>query len=105
MEKTKFMCYLGVSPVIRVLDYLITFRDFEYSLSDIARNSKVSWGTLHKIWKDLEKNGIVTHTRNIGMAKLYKLNSSNAIVQKLIALFDFILARERQKYIKKEIPA
>ena len=102
MERTKFMKYLGNSPTIKILDYLISCRDFECSLSDIARNSNVSWGTLHKIWKNLEKTGMVTYTRNIGMAKLYKLNRKNTIVQRLVSLFDYILDTEREKIIKKQ---
>ena len=46
MEETKFIRYLGDSSVTRILDFLITGRDFDYSLSDIARNAGVSWATL-----------------------------------------------------------
>ena len=82
---------MGDSSVTRILDFLITGRDFDYSLSDIARNAGVSWATLYRIWPMFVANKIVMPTRNIGQAKLFQLNSGNEVVQNLVKLYKSIL--------------
>ena len=82
---------MGDSSVTRILDFLITGRDFDYSLSDIARSAGVSWATLYRIWPHFIKNKIVIHTRDIGKAKLFQLNNKNETVQNLVKLYKSIL--------------
>ena len=79
---------LGDYPLIRVLNFLITFREFDYSLSDIAEESEVAWSTLHLLWPKLEKLGVVKFTREVGNAKMYKLDVGNKMVQDLIRFAD-----------------
>ena len=80
--KSLFIEFMGDSPMIRVLDYLLTERDLDFSITDIAENSGVGRATLYRIWDNLMKNTIITHTRNIGKAKLFKLNTSNTKIKK-----------------------
>ncbi|MBS3092342.1 hypothetical protein J4466_02885 [Candidatus Pacearchaeota archaeon] len=94
MEETKFIRYVGDSPVSRILDFLIIGRDFDYSLSDIARNSGVSWTTLYRVWPQLVENKIIIPTRVIGKAKLFRLNSQNEVVRNLVILYKTILKAE-----------
>jgi len=87
MEKSAFRRIFGDSPLIKVLDFLLAEgRSFDYSLTEIAKNSGVAWSTLHEIFPKLEKMGFVKETRRIAQAKLYKLNEENPIVQKLIKM-------------------
>jgi len=105
MEQTKFIKYMGNTPVIRILDFLITGRDFDYSLSDIARNSGVGWATLYRVWPKFIENKIVLHTRDIGKAKLFQLNSENQVVQNLVKLYKSIIMSETSNMkIKKSFP-
>lgn len=90
-EKSIFAELLGNSPVIRVLNHLLIFREFDYSLSDIARNSGVAWSTLNLIWPKLERLGVVVNTRLVGKAKMHKLNTNNANVKKLVAFADALV--------------
>ncbi len=96
-EPTKFIKYMGDSPTVRILDFLITGRDFDYSLTDIANNSGVSWATLYRIWPKFTENKIVLHTRDIGKAKLFQLNSKNETVQQLVKLYKSILRKDTKK--------
>lgn len=102
-ETTIFKEALGDSPVIRVLDFLIEGRGLDYSLSDIAENSNIGWTTLHRIWDKLLKLDIVKPTREIGRAKLFKLNEENRAVKELIKLYDTLLYQESEKYLSKKI--
>ena len=94
-EKTKLISYMGDSPTIRILDFLITGRDFDYSLTDIATNSGVGWATLYRLWPKFMENKIVMPTRVIGKAKLFQLNSENETVQNLIKLYKSVLRMEK----------
>ena len=95
-----FVEVLGGSPIIRVLDFLITFADFDYPLTEIARNSGVSYSTLQIFWEKLVRNNIVMKTRRVGKSDLYKLNTKNPAVKQLIQL-DWNLVRGAEY----EIPA
>ena len=102
-EITIFREALGDSPVIRVLDFLIEGRGLDYSLTDIAENANIGWMTLHRIWDNLLRLNIVVPTREIGRAKLFKLNEKNPAVEKLIKLYDTLLYLETEKYFTKGV--
>ena len=85
-NETIFIEVFGNNPVMRVLDFLITFQLFDYPLTEIAKNSGVSYSTLQTFWDNLEKNKIVIKTRRVGKSDLYKLNTKNPAVQQLIKL-------------------
>ena len=101
-DTTIFREALGNTPVIRVLDFLIEGRGLDYSLSDIAENAHIGWTTLHRIWDNLVKLKIVIFTREIGRAKLFKLNEENPSVKQMIKLYDTLLYQETEKYFKKQ---
>ncbi len=104
-ETTIFRDALGDSPVIRVLDFLIEGRGLDYSLTDIAENANIGWMTLHRMWNNLLRLNIVVPTREIGRAKLFKLNQENPAVEKLIKLYDTLLYLETEKYFTKKVEA
>ncbi|OYT34460.1 MAG: hypothetical protein B6U87_02030 [Candidatus Aenigmarchaeota archaeon ex4484_52] len=85
-EKSTLIEFLGDYPTIRVLDFLLTFDEFDYSKKDIAKNSNVSWNTINLFWdKFIEKNAVIK-TRKVGKTNMYKLNKENLAIKKLIEL-------------------
>lgn len=58
----------------KILDFLATFKDWDYSVSDIAKKSGVSFKTALNEIKNLEQQGVVSRTRTVGKAIMYKLN-------------------------------
>ena len=106
MEQSVFVEYFGDYPLIRVLDFLILSRDMDYSMTEIAKNSGVGWTAFSEIWPRLTKKGIVTFTRKIGNAKLYKLNTKSQWVKELIRMDKIITKLETEKiFSKKEVVA
>ena len=91
----------GNSPIIKVLDFLITFADFDYPLTEIAKNSGVSYSTMQTFWHKLERNNIISKTRRIGKSNMYKLNTGNPAVKDLIKL-DWKLTKNSGKQILLE---
>ncbi len=98
-EISSFRVVFGNSPIVKVIDFFLDNREFDYSLTDIAKNADIGWSTLHQFWNNIVKLGIVTKTRKIGRAQLYKLNLNSPLVKKLIDL-DMDITK---KFMKDEI--
>ena len=96
--ETIFVEVFGNNPVIKVLDFLITYQLFDYPLTEIAKNSEISYSTLQTFWHKLEKNNIVIKTRRVGKSDLYKLNTNNPAIKQLIKL-DLNLVKCSEKEI------
>jgi|SRR3989344_3821513 len=97
MEKSVFIQTFGDYPLIRIIDFLIYSRDFDYPITEISKNSDVNFQTLKKLWPNLEKKGIVISTRLLGGNKLYKININNPTVKKLIELNNFLCWQSIEK--------
>lgn len=91
-NKSIFVEVLGNNPVMKVLDFLITFQAFDYPLTEIAKNSEVGYSTLQSLWNNLVNNNIVVKTRRVGKSDLFKLNTNNPAVKQLIK-FDWNLTK------------
>ena len=99
-EESIFLDYVGDSPRMRILQYLIEGRDFDYTLTDLL-NAGVSWGTLNTLVPKLLELGIVVKTRKIGRATLYKINQENVAVKQLIDLYDKLLLKKLDQVEEK----
>ena len=89
-EATIFIQTFGDYPLIRVLDFLLYSRDFDYPITEIARNSGVHFQTFQKLWPRLLKEKIVVATRVLTGITLYKVNIQHPVVKKLIELNNFL---------------
>jgi Fe2+ or Zn2+ uptake regulation protein len=97
------------SAMAKILDFLVTFKTWDYSKSDIAKNSGVNFRTVLRELPRLEELGVVKQTRLVGRAKMYQLNQENPIAQ----LFDQLcmkiatadVQRQLMKKEKIELPA
>lgn len=90
MEESMFLEHVGDNPRMRVLQYLMEGRDFDYTLTDLL-NAGASWGTLNTLVPKLLSLGLVMKTRKIGRATLYKINQENKVIKQLIELYDTLL--------------
>lgn len=102
MEKTLFVKFLGDSPKIRVLDMLITGRELDYSISDIAEQAGIGRATFYRMMDELLKNKIIVATRKFGNIQLYKINLNNEFVKGLVKLYDHITKVASEKEIKRQ---
>ncbi len=72
----------------KILDFLSTYKEWDYSVSDIAKNSGVSFKTALSGIKKLESQDVVTQTRIIGNATMFQFNMKStqaAYIDKLIS--------------------
>jgi len=94
MKQTSiFLDVVSDCPRMRILQYLIEGRNFDYTLTDLT-NAGVSWGTLHTEFPKLLSYGVAVKVREVGRAKLYKINKLNPIAKRLIELYDFLMHKE-----------
>ncbi|MFH1364381.1 MAG: hypothetical protein ABIH52_01870 [Candidatus Aenigmatarchaeota archaeon] len=104
MEETVFLKIVGNTPMMRIWDFLLVERGlFDYSMTDIAENSHVSWTKFNEIFPEFEKRGIVKQTRRIGKARLFMLNEDNPFTKAMIELHKKISLAVLEKQ-KPEIP-
>lgn len=103
-EPTIFRELFGDTSKVRVLEYLLEGRELDHSIGDIAEGAGINRVTLFRLWPEIEKSELVVHTRNIGNAKLFKLNMKNPYVKNLIEMFDKIISEEFKKSkVEKEL--
>tara|TARA_Y100000310_G_C20302817_1_gene632620 strand:- start:249 stop:575 length:327 start_codon:yes stop_codon:yes gene_type:complete len=101
-EKTLFVKFLGDSPKIRVMDMLITGRELDYSISDIAEQAGIGRATFYRMMDELLKNKILLQTRKFGNIQLYTINLKNEFVKGLVELYDRITHVASEKEIEKQ---
>jgi len=102
-EETLFLKEFGIkSPALRILDFLMDNKAYDYSKTDIAKGAGISRTTLSSAWENLEKNGLVIETRVVGRAKMHKLNLKNPVVKKFIELDNAICELHATRLEKEE---
>ena len=82
----------GDTPQLRVLDFLIGNHFFDFPMTEIARESNVSYNSIVTFFNDFVKSGVIVKTRRVGKSDYYKLNLENPFVMNLIRL-DWILTK------------
>jgi len=97
-NKSIFLKQFGDTPQLRVVDFFIDNFSFDFPLTEIARESNVSYNSLKSFIENFLKNQFIIKTRKIGKSDYYKLNTENHFVKNLIKL-DWILSKN---YILKE---
>ena len=101
--KSVFLKQEGDTPKNRVWSFLIIYSEYDYSMKEIALHSKVGYTTLEKMWKEFREKEIIIQTRNVGKAKMYKLNLKNPIVEKFIdfywAVVDSVVSKQNVKEV------
>jgi hypothetical protein len=73
----------------------------------MAENAGIGRATLYRLWDGLIKNEIILHTRDVGKAKLFKLNTENLKIKKLIEIYDMLVIEELKSHSetpKIEVP-
>ncbi|MBS3091923.1 hypothetical protein J4466_00735 [Candidatus Pacearchaeota archaeon] len=92
MEKSSFVLVFGETPVIKVLDFLLTFDSFDYSIGQISKETETKWESVENALRFLISKGIVKKTRKLGKAQLYMLDKEGELA-KLLKEIDFRLSR------------
>lgn len=85
-EKSVLVETFGENPLVKTIDFFLMHPNFDYSKSQVAKETGISRITMEKIWKRLLKKSIIVKTREMGRGELYKLNTQNPQVKVLMKL-------------------
>ena len=86
----------------KLLEYLVQTQEFDISAADIAKAAEVSSKTVFRELPKFELLGLVRFTRNVGRAKMYRLNQ-NSEETKLLTRLVLGLAAKRNESLAKHV--
>jgi len=98
MDKSVFRMAFGDSPIIKLIDFLIDSPEFDFSMTEISKETGISWITLNKLFPVFEKLGIIMETRQIGRARMYMINKNSPITRYWISIHTAVV----DKYYEAE---
>jgi hypothetical protein len=90
------------SAIAKILDFLITFKEWDYNKTDIAKNSGTNIRTVLRLLPKLEKWQIIKHTRTIGKSQMYQFNQESPIATATANLLKQIADFDAQQITKQE---
>lgn len=67
------------SASARIVDFLLIYREFDYSEADIARKIKMTPKTVGKEIPILLEEGVIRLTRKSGRSSMYRINDSEKV--------------------------
>lgn len=83
-KKSIFLDTFGDTPFLRVIEFFITYPQFDYTKSFVAKEAGISRITIEKIWKELITKGVIIKARKIGNSQTYRLNKEDSRVKVLM---------------------
>ena len=83
-NKSLFLDTFGDTPLLRTLEFFLTYPNFDYTRSYVAKETGVSRITIEKIWKKLIKENMIIKSRNLGKIEMWTLNRENPKVKVLM---------------------
>lgn len=89
--------YMFPTSESKILDFMLTFKRYDYSISDIAKHSDVNFKTTLGVIRKLESQNIILKERNVGRAQMYKINEKSEQAKSLNKLSLDIATQRIQK--------
>ncbi len=92
----------GYSTKLRIIDIFLMNPYFDFSKEELVKELGMSKQTLYKNYKDLEELGMVTQTRTIGRATMYKINLQNPMVKMINEQVNRLSLEIAEKELKRQ---
>ena len=84
-NKSAFLEYFGDTPKLRF---------FDFNMTDMAKESGISYNSLKKFFNEFLKKGIIIKTRRVGKSDMYKLNMDNDTAKNFIKFAWFLTKQD-----------
>jgi len=88
--------------VAQILDFFLDHREFDYSYTEIAKKTGLSFKTVFREIPHLERNQLIYNSRKIGKTNMYKVNTD---FEATLALEKFVLELSQLHASREETPA
>ena len=95
--------YFREHPIVKIIDFLIENKLFDYSKKQITEEAGMSKATLFKYFPKLEEAELVKLSRKFGKTKLYKINTESKVVKRILDLGLVLADEASKKIIAKEL--
>ena len=92
----------GKNTLVKVLDFLLENRFWDYTKTGISKHSGISRTQLYRLWDQILENGLVKETRKIGATVLYQANMDSPIMKNLEKLSMTIADEKNMKILREE---
>jgi len=92
----------GNDPLVKIIDFFLENRFWDYTKTDIASHSGISRTQLYKVWSQLLEAKLVKETRKIGATTLYQVNMDSPIMRRLEKLSLTIADEKNKKILETE---
>lgn len=90
-EDVSFTGILGSSPTVKLWEFLLLGRNYEYNIKDLAKGSHISRPTCYAELKALMGKKVVIKGGKYKGKQLYKLNQQSSTVKAMITAFQHII--------------
>lgn len=90
VNDTNLIDYLGKSPELKILDFLIENKRTSWNITEIEKQGGIARSTIKLVIPKLLKLDLIRIERAVGRSRLYIINKENQIVKQLIKLSDSI---------------
>ena len=89
-NESAFLEYFGDTPKLRFLNFLIGNHFFDFNMTDMAKESNISYNSLISFFNEFLEKGIIVKTRRVGKSDMYKLNLDNPIAKRFLQFAWFL---------------
>lgn len=99
---------LGESPKLRIVDFFMDNPLSDFTKKEVIGALGMSKQTFYKYFDDLESYGIVSASRRIGRATLYRINQKHPLVTMLRQYerkLSLQIADQEENKLKRLVPA
>jgi DNA-binding Lrp family transcriptional regulator len=86
----------------KILDFFLDHKEYDYSVSEIAEKTGLSFRTIIKEIPKMEKLGLIINRRKVGRAILYKLNDNEESVA-MLEKFSLLISQKDSLYEPERI--
>ncbi len=93
-NESAFIDYFGDAPRTRFLNFLIGNYFFDFNMTDIARESNISYNSLLIFFQDFLNKGVIIKTRRVGKSDMYKLNMDSPISKNFLKFAWFLTKQD-----------
>ena len=98
----EFCEVFGINPRNRILEHFLEMRSLDFSIGDVAEETKLNRATTYNVMEELIKDNFIIPTRKLSGTQLYKLNKEKYEVKILLKAFKLVLKKILDEYEEKE---
>ncbi|MBI2043493.1 hypothetical protein HYT25_03840 [Candidatus Pacearchaeota archaeon] len=102
-NKSAFLEYFGDTPKLRFLDFLIGNHFFDFNMTDMAKEARISYNSLKSFFDEFLEKGIIIKTRKVGKSDMYKFNMDNETAKNFLRFAWFLTKKDLGIEDKKSV--